>query len=271
LLVNQWFGLKAMTEERPYYSRYDLRYQQVRKLGLPAFKNEDCLQIDVALLDQFLNWSEDIRPPRRVIEFGCGDGHLAVHLAQKGYSVVAFDCSDSAIQGCQQLARERSVQVDFRTGNALDIDWAEDESFDLGVSNMVLQMFATDEDRERCVSEMYRVLKPRALLYLHVPSGPDIPEHSSSLEEHRQHREFLCDLKGKVNVNGQEQEVTWPQVASWGPNIYSAAPYFRDRGFDLRYIHWEHQKGYGHGLVMYLEKRRETEPTAPADAATPLR
>lgn len=254
-----------MTEKHPYYARYDLRYRQVRELGLATFKNEECLQADIALLDSFLNWSEDTRPPKRVLEFGCGDGYLAVHLAKRGHSIVAFDYSAAAIQGCRALAKDQEANVEFRTGNALHIDWAQDASFDLGVSNNVLQMFATTADREQCVREMRRVLKPGALLFLNVPSGTDVPEECNSIAEHRRHREFLCDLKGQVKVDGEEQEVTWPQVASWGPNIYSAASYFRDRGFELRYIHWEHGKGYGHGLTMYLEKGREAEQSTAAD------
>ncbi len=259
------FGQEKMTEKQSYYARYDLRYRKVRELGLPAFKNEESLQVDIALLDSFLNWSEDTRPPKRVLEFGCGDGYLAVHLAKRGYSVVAFDYSAAAIQGCRVLANDQDVDVDFRIGNALHLDWVTDASFDFGVSNNVLQMFATTEDREQCVCEMRRVLKPGALLFLNVPSDTDVPEESHSIAEHRRHREFLCDLKGTVNVDGKEQVVTWPQVASWGPNIYSAASYFRDRGFELRYIHWEHGRGYGHGLTMYLEKGREAEPATPAD------
>jgi len=260
------FEAEDMTQDRPYYARYDMRYQKVRELGLPAFKtDQECVKTDVALLDAFLHWSDDIRPPKRVMEFGCGDGYLAIHMAKAGYSVVAFDYSEAAIQGCQKLAREQDVTVDFRMGNALDIDWAEDAGFHLGVSNNVLQMFATTADRNRFVSEMRRVLRPGAFVYLNVPSNTEVPEECHSIEEHRQHREFLYDLRGKVEVNGDEQEVPWPEVASWGPNVYSAAPYFRDSGFDLRYIHWEHKKGYGHGLTMYLQKRTEAEPSTPAD------
>lgn len=244
-----------MHDEDPYYARYDMRYRKVRELGLPAFKAEECAEADRRLLDAFLDWHEDIKAAETVIEFGCGDGFLAVHLAKKGYRVVAFDYSAAAIQGCRELAKRENVTVDFRTGNVLEIEWAADESFDLGVSNNVLQMMGTTEDREQCVSEMRRVLKQGAFLVLNVPSNTEVPEQMPSLEEHRKHREFMCDLKGKVEIDGGEQEVLWPEVASWGPNVYSAAPYFRDRGFDLRYIHWEHQKGYGHGLTMYLQRR----------------
>ena len=116
-------------------------------------------------------------------------------------------------------------------------------------------MFAPDDDREHCVSQMHRILKRGAFLYLNVPAGPDVPEHSCSLADHRRHQESLCDLRGTVEIGGKEQEVTWPQVASWGLNIYSAAPYFRDHGFALWYIHWGRAKGHGHGLTMYLQRK----------------
>ena len=84
-----------MTDDRPYYARYDMRYQKARKLGLRAFKmDEECVATDIALLDAFLHWRDDIGPPKRVMEFGCGDGYLAIHMAKAGYSVVAFDYSE---------------------------------------------------------------------------------------------------------------------------------------------------------------------------------
>ncbi len=244
-----------MAEDEPYYARYDLRYRQVRELGLPAFKGMECVEKDIALLDAFLDRRDDADRGVRVIEFGCGDGYLAVHLAEREYDVVAFDYSAAAIQGCRQLAEERGVTVDFRLGDALDIAWADDESFDLGVSNNVLQMFGTTQDREKAVSQMRRVLRPGALLFLNLPSTTDVPEDMPTLEDHRKHREFMCDLDANVEIDGHRKHVKWPEVASWGLNIYSAAGYLRDRGFDLRYIHWEHGGCYGRGLTMYLERR----------------
>jgi 2-polyprenyl-3-methyl-5-hydroxy-6-metoxy-1,4-benzoquinol methylase len=243
-----------MKDKSPYYSRYDIRYRQVRKFGLEAFKGKGCIKIDISLLDLFLKWHKDIISAKRVIEFGCGDGYLAVHMAKKGYSVVAFDYSKAAIEGCIKLAKKNKVKVNFRTGNALDIKWAKSNSFDFGVTNNVLQMFATNKDRNRFVSEIYRVLKPGGFLFLNCPAGLEVPEKMSSVKELRKWREFYCDLKGKVKIKGKEKEVTWPHVASWGPNVYSAGSYFRKKGFHLRYIHWEHNKGYGRGLTMYLEK-----------------
>jgi SAM-dependent methyltransferase len=251
--------------EKPYYARYDDRYRKVRELGLDAFKKDDTyVTIDIELLDRFLASREAIAHARRVIEFGCGDGFLACHLAKRGYDVTAFDYSQAAIDGCLALARRQGVNVDFRQGDALAIDWAQDASFDLGVSNFVLQMFGTNADRARCVSEMHRVLKPDAYLYLRFPTGTEQPESIESIEELRKHREFFCDLKAKVTVDGKEIPVTWPEVASWGLNVYSAPEYMRDRGFRLEYIQWDAGLGYA-GLVMYLRKE-QAEPSVPGGA-----
>lgn len=235
--------------KRPYYARYDERYKQVRELGMKAFKrHKGCIKTDIRLLDAFLSWGKRVKKAKRVIEFGCGDGYLAVHLAKKGYSVVAFDYSEAAIQGCKELARKAKVKVDFRVGNALGIKWAKDKSFDLGVSNNVFQMFATSRDRGRHTIEMNRVLKPGAPLYLNCPAGRGArPDRISSIKEHRKQREFCCDLTDRKGR-------TWPEVASWGPDLRTAVDYFCVKGFRTRYIHWEDKKAYGYGLRLYLEK-----------------
>lgn len=244
-----------MNQEKPYYSRYDERYRKIRELGLEGFKGKEYVAIDVEDLDTFVRWRPDIKPSSRIIEFGCGDGYLAVHLAKKGFDVTAFDYSEAAIEGCESLARKKKVNVCFRQGDALGIDWAKDASFDLGVSNMAFQMFGTSKDRDQYAKEMLRVLKPGAFLYMKVPATTDSPEEMPSLEDLRKQREFMCDLKGQVEVDGKKQKVVWPQVASWGPNIYTAAALFRSYGFELHYLHWENNPGeYRGGLVMYLRK-----------------
>jgi 2-polyprenyl-3-methyl-5-hydroxy-6-metoxy-1,4-benzoquinol methylase len=52
-------------------------------------------------------------PPGRALDLACGSGRNAVWLAQKGWSVVAADFSDVALEQARGLAAERRVEVEW--------------------------------------------------------------------------------------------------------------------------------------------------------------
>jgi SAM-dependent methyltransferase len=69
----------------------------------------------ISLLDRVLQeW--DIRPCR-VMDMGCGTGTTAIHLAQKGFEVLAFDLVPRAIDLAREKARPLGVNVEFRVAD----------------------------------------------------------------------------------------------------------------------------------------------------------
>jgi SAM-dependent methyltransferase len=52
-------------------------------------------------------------PPGRALDLACGSGRNAVWLARQGWSVVAADFSDVAIEQARALAAERGVEVEW--------------------------------------------------------------------------------------------------------------------------------------------------------------
>ena len=74
-----------------------------------------------------------LKPPSseiKVLDIGCGEGKDAVYMAQRGYSVTAFDLTESGIRKTLRLAAERGVNNirayvddinDFETGMNFDI------------------------------------------------------------------------------------------------------------------------------------------------------
>ena len=88
----------------------------------------------------------------RILEIGCGPGALAQALARwyPGASVTGIDRDDHFID----FARANIPQVDFRTGDATSLDFA-DASFDVTISNTVSEHVPT----VAFYREQYRVLK----------------------------------------------------------------------------------------------------------------
>jgi SAM-dependent methyltransferase len=99
---------------------------------------------------------------RRLLEVGCGMGVDSVQLAQRGFDVTAVDLTENGLRVARDYAARRGVEIDFRLGNAEDLDFP-DESFDVVYSFGVLHH---TPDIERSVREVHRVLRPGGTAYV---------------------------------------------------------------------------------------------------------
>lgn len=83
---------------------------------------------------------------RRVLEYGCGTGAAACHLAARGYRVEAVDLVPDAITLARQFAAERGLDIRFAVQDICR--WPEpDDRFDYVIDCFCLQSIVTDEDR----------------------------------------------------------------------------------------------------------------------------
>jgi 2-polyprenyl-6-hydroxyphenyl methylase/3-demethylubiquinone-9 3-methyltransferase len=105
----------------------------------------------LSYFDQFVgDWSG-----KRVMDVGCGGGFMAEALAKRGADVVGVDQSNGAIEAARAHAAARNLSVEYRTGRAECLDFA-DESFDVVVCVDVLEHLV---NRKRAIGEMGRILK----------------------------------------------------------------------------------------------------------------
>lgn len=79
----------------------------------------------------------DPRPGERILDIGCGDGHLTLAIAERGAETVGWDASPEMVRA----ARARGV--DARLGRAEDLDF--ERAFDAAFSNAALH-WAPDAD-----------------------------------------------------------------------------------------------------------------------------
>ncbi|GAA0301526.1 2-polyprenyl-3-methyl-5-hydroxy-6-metoxy-1,4-benzoquinol methylase [Gracilibacillus halotolerans] len=92
---------------------------------------------------------------KHILDAGCGEGYLSRMLAQSGANVTAVDYSKRMLE----IAKTRTsneLQIHYQHGNCENLNHLTNESFDLIVSNMVIQDLA---DFEKAFQEMYRLLK----------------------------------------------------------------------------------------------------------------
>jgi ubiquinone/menaquinone biosynthesis C-methylase UbiE len=102
------------------------------------------------------------RAQLRVLDVGCGTGFLALRLAELGHIVTGVDLSGRMIEQGRGKAEQAALEVEFRVGDAADLDCA-DEAYDLVVARHVVWNLL---DPERGVAEWLRVLRPGGRLLL---------------------------------------------------------------------------------------------------------
>lgn len=92
-----------------------------------------------------------------VLEVAPGPGFLAIEMARDDrFRVVGLDISRTFVDLARRNAVEERVPVEFRTGNASEMPFAEN-SFNLLVCRAAFKNFS---EPEKALSEMHRVLRP---------------------------------------------------------------------------------------------------------------
>lgn len=121
--------------------------------------------LDRALLAALL---EQTRPGTPIADLGCGPGHVAAWLADRGARTVGIDLSS----GMLEAGRRRFPQVEFRRGDLLDLP-ATDEEFGSAVALYTIIHLEPGE-LTRAFQEARRVLRPSGLLLVSFHVGAEV-------------------------------------------------------------------------------------------------
>ena len=94
----------------------------------------------------------------RVLDIGCGLGDNSIFLAKRGFSVTCMDIVRLAIEKGEAKAREQGTKVDFRVGDALELDkYFGEEYFDVVIDSGLFHSLGDDE-RSLFANQVRRVL-----------------------------------------------------------------------------------------------------------------
>ena len=107
-----------------------------------------------------------LQPGARVLDAGCGVGHVAMHLAGKGLQVYGIDVVKNHVRWAQQCIKDRGFEksVTVRLMDYHHLEELPDESFN-GVYTMETLVHGTDP--EKALGEFFRVLKPGGSIALY--------------------------------------------------------------------------------------------------------
>ncbi len=129
------------------------------------FNELDHKPFDRQLLNRF---AESLQAAERVCDLGCGPGHVARYLYERGVKVCGLDIS----QGMVEQARSLNPEINFEQGDMLALG-VKDESFD-GLTAFYSIVNLAREDVATAFGEMRRVLKPGGRLLLAFHIGDDM-------------------------------------------------------------------------------------------------
>jgi len=103
------------------------------------------------------------KPPRALLDLGCGTGTHAVLLAKRGYSVVGLDESKEMVRQAQEKANRERVDARFATADIRHFQLHR--TFDAAISLFATFCYlTTDEDVANTLTQVRSHLTPGGLL-----------------------------------------------------------------------------------------------------------
>ena len=123
-------------------------------------------------MEDYLFDSLDLKEGSKVLDAGCGYGHVAIRGAQRGLDVECIDIVERHVERAKRNVTAAGLddRIHARLGDYHDLSCFDDSTFD-GAYTMETIVHASDPDK--AFAEFYRVLKPGGHLamneYEHLP------------------------------------------------------------------------------------------------------
>jgi len=140
-----------------------------------------------------------------VLDIGCGTGQLAEYatdLIGSNGNVLGLDPLPLRVEVAQRRAR---ANLAFKVGNANDLSWLTDASFDVVYLNAVFHWLS---ERQEPLHQIFRILKMGGRLGISAASGEsDGPIRRATLQVLRRapYNEHLAGLTRVINRVGQTE------------------------------------------------------------------
>ncbi|MBQ9551134.1 MAG: class I SAM-dependent methyltransferase [Clostridia bacterium] len=137
---------------KEFYNHYDEDGRLLRKNRLPEYL------LTMEYIEKYLFEGA------KILEIGAGTGRYSIALAEMGYDVTAVELLPHHINIMKKKVRAEH-RVTIIEGNAVDLSFLPDETFDLVLLLGPMYHLFSDADKHAALSEAIRVAKPGGVLY----------------------------------------------------------------------------------------------------------
>lgn len=232
----------------PYYKLYESRYRRVYEQGIDYWTNlPEEVQDHLEQLRAFLKFA-GLKPDRhRILEAGCGEGHLARELVALGFDYTGIDISPAALEKASKRLKEAGLSGNLVLGDITQLTRSfGDNSFDAAIDNMCLHMLVVDSDRQAYLTGLMRVLKPGSLAYFNENCQDE--EYDGKIATFEEYlRAFQPDLATEEERDaysgGQYVKIRLPRVPARPRSYEGYKQEFIEAGFTIEHFQ-RSQAGY---------------------------
>jgi SAM-dependent methyltransferase len=123
--------------------------------------------------DTTVHFLDKYRPPEGLLlDAGGGPGRYTLELARKGFDVVLLDATQANLDFAKRQVKRQGLQTRVKlitAGSIVDLSKFSDATFDAVLcSGGPLSHVLNPQDRQRAISELVRVVKPGAPIFVSV-------------------------------------------------------------------------------------------------------
>ena len=146
------------------YFVHDRLYKEARAKGWDGWGGNDRIAYEHKWVEHLFAYDE-VPKMGEVLELGCGEGHLARLLAEKGYRVLGVDISPTAIQWAKEKTLETGLKVEYLELDLTKSGVLHGKAFDLIVDGNCLHCII-DQDRKTFLANVHRLLKVKGIFFV---------------------------------------------------------------------------------------------------------
>lgn len=161
-------------------------------------RSEPILLSDFTARPFLLKWSEPVTG-LDVLDLGCGEGYFSRGLKRRGAGrILGIDVSEEMVRGAERSEAQEQLGIEYRAGDATDLDCIAPESFDLCVAVFLFNYLNLEQTRHT-MSEVHRLLRPGGRFIFAVPH-PSLPFLGDNVAP------FYFDPEGKGYYSGRDSQ-----------------------------------------------------------------